>query len=717
MSNQLSDDLIKIFMEEANELVAEMETDLVALEEDPSESSLVDKIFRAAHTIKGGSGIVGLDDVSRFTHLMEDLLGRVRSHELTVGSELVSTLLGAVDVLKSLLASAENPSSGGVSRGLEEATEALKAFMEHQSGPGASVRGPKPAEPEPDLEPAPQAPKGPETFEVNLRFAPSVMADGTDPLDVLLELHGMGEVEGLVTDTSRVPSLEELDPSQFYISWFFQIAVERGSSALEEAFMFLSEGHPIKFESTAPAEASAPEDEPRKLGEILVDEGMVGPEEVDEALVKQKPKPLGELLVEEGRISEEELSVALDKQSKERQGQQKAASVRVEATKLDQLLNLVGEIVINQTRIAQLSREYFSADGHELLNALGDLDRITRQLQDNVMKVRMVPIGSLFHRFHRVVRDLAQSCGRQVRLAISGEETELDKTMVEVLGDPLTHMLRNSIDHGIEPPEERQASGKDPVGTISMEAYYREGNVIVDVRDDGRGLDSRSILAKARQQGLASPNEEPPEEQVFGYIFEPGFSTAQKVTGLSGRGVGMDVVRRNIEDLRGAIEVQTWPGQGTLFRIRLPLTLAIIEGMVVRLGQEKFIIPLLSIIESVRPNDSNFRKVGGEGEIIRWRDELLPLVRLAEVLQMASGNGNLMDAICIIVEGDGKRAALLLDEIEGQQQVVIKSIDHHYRKVDGVTGATMLGSGEVALILDVPGILKQVMAKSKASRP
>ncbi len=373
----------------------------------------------------------------------------------------------------------------------------------------------------------------------------------------------------------------------------------------------------------------------------------------------------------------------------------------------------MGEVVINHTRIVQLSREFLSAESHELLDALGDLDRITRQLQDNVMKVRMVPIGTLFHRFHRVVRDLAQSCGRQVHLTISGEETELDKTMVEVLGDPLTHMLRNSIDHGIEPPEERQAAGKAPVGTISLEACYREGSVVVDVRDDGRGLDREAILATARQRGLVDATAQYLDEQVYSLILEPGFSTARQVTGLSGRGVGMDVVRKNIEDLRGSIEIHTWPGQGTLFRIRLPLTLAIIEGMVVRLQTEKFIIPLLSIIESVRLETANLSTIGGDGEVIRWRDEVLPLVRLGEVLEMAITNGNPAEALGVIVEGDGRRAAFVVDEIEGQQQVVIKSIDAHYRKVDGVTGATMLGSGEVALILDVAGILKQVMSRSR----
>lgn len=712
MTTPVSDDLFRVFMEEANDFVAEMEADLIGLEADPCDSSLIDKIFRAAHTIKGGSGIVGLDDISRLTHIMEDRLGSVRSGELAAGSELVSLLLRAVDELRYLLDSVGQPPEESRLRSLEDVTEALKNFT---SGPPPAPAMEVEVEAD-EAPPVPEAPQGPRSFDVELRLLPTVLQDGVDPLQLLTDLESVGALEGLVTDTSRVPSLEELDPALFHIGWYFQISPEEGSSSLEEAFMFLSEEHPIRIEPLDAPELPSVDEGTRLLGEILVDEGMVGPEEVEEALTKQKPKPLGEILIDDGKLSGEELSVALDKQSKERKGQQKAASVRVEASKLDKLLNLVGEVVINHTRIVQLSRDQLGAESHEILNALGDLDRITRQLQDNVMKVRMVPIGTLFHRFHRVVRDLAQTCGRQVKLSISGEETELDKTMVEVLGDPLTHMIRNSIDHGMEPEEERRTAGKEPVGSISLEAYYREGAVVVDVRDDGRGLDREAILQKARQKGLVGQSDPISDEQVFALIFEPGFSTAEQVTGVSGRGVGMDVVRKNIEDLRGSVEIQSWPGKGTLFRIQLPLTLAIIEGMVVRLGSEKFIIPLLTIIESVRLSSANLSTIGGDGEVLRWREEILPLVRLAEVLKMGSTNGDVLEAICIVVEGDGKRAGFVVDEIEGQQQVVIKSIDTHYRKVEGVTGATMLGSGEVALILDVPGILKQVVSRSRDSR-
>ena len=380
-----------------------------------------------------------------------------------------------------------------------------------------------------------------------------------------------------------------------------------------------------------------------------------------------------------------------------------SATIRVDTDKLDKLVNLVGELVIGVARVKQISGQ---AASEELNGAVEGLDHISRDLQEQVMKVRMIPIEGTFARFQRVVRDLAAELGKDIRLVMSGTETELDKNVIEQIADPLKHLVRNSADHGLEGPATRAAAGKPTTGTIWLRAYQQEGQIIIEVADDGAGIDRDRVLRKALDRGLAAPGTGYGDHEVFGFMFQPGFSTAEKVTEVSGRGVGLDVVRQNIESLRGTVEVESSPGAGTTFRIKLPLTLAIIDGMTVSVGREILTIPLLSIVESLRPKPAELTTVEGRGELVSVRGEYLPLVRLHQVFDLPTQRTDPTQALVVIIESVSRRFGVLVDDILGEQQAVIKSLEQNWHKVEGVAGATILGDGRVSLILDIHGLNK-----------
>lgn len=389
-----------------------------------------------------------------------------------------------------------------------------------------------------------------------------------------------------------------------------------------------------------------------------------------------------------------------------------SATIRVETDKLDKLVNLVGELVIGVARVKQIAGEaaVASALGEELDAAVEGLDHISRDLQEQVMRVRMIPIEGTFTRFQRVVRDLAAELGKDIRLVMSGAETELDKNVIEQIADPLKHLVRNSADHGLERPEVRQAAGKPTTGTIWLRAYQQEGKIIIEVADDGAGISRERVLMKAVERGLAAPGAALTDSEAFAFMFQPGFSTAEKVTEVSGRGVGLDVVRQNIEALRGTVEVESAPAVGTTFRIKLPLTLAIIDGMTVSIGNEILTIPLLSIVESLRPKAAELTTVEGRGELVVVRGEYLPLVRLHQVFALPTERMDPTQALVVIIESVSKRFGVLVDDILGEQQAVIKSLEQNWRKVEGVAGATILGDGRVSLILDIHGLEKIAFA-------
>jgi two-component system chemotaxis sensor kinase CheA len=499
-------------------------------------------------------------------------------------------------------------------------------------------------------------------------------------------------------DLAHIPAVEHLDPEDCHLAWDLRLETARPLADVEEVFEFVAEGDNLRIQPLTP-DGTVP-----RLGDFLLAETSVSPADIREALAQQKP--LGEILVEMGKVKPEAVGKALDQQQKKR-NQAEASTVRVATEKIDRLVNLVGELVITQAMLAQASQQAGTTHGEEQMSvALLQLDRQTRELQERVMGIRMVPVDMVFSRFPRMVHELGRQLGKDVELVMEGQATELDKTFIEMLVDPLTHLVRNAVDHGMEEKEARLHSGKPSMGTIALRASSRGGHIHIEVKDDGRGLNRDRIYQKALDRGLLAPGGRPSDEELNLLIFEPGFSTVEQVSDLSGRGVGMDVVRQNVRALGGRIEVESQPGQGTLIRLVLPLTLAILDGLTVRVGTETFVFPLASVLESFQRQGSDVQTVKGDREVISLRGEFIPVVRLERLLALGSSQEYTGRALLVLVESEGRRAAMAVDELLGQQQVVIKSLETHYKRVEGISGATILGDGRVALILDVPGLMR-----------
>jgi two-component system, chemotaxis family, sensor kinase CheA len=525
---------------------------------------------------------------------------------------------------------------------------------------------------------------------------------GLDPAQIFRELHELGMVKVLQVRTETLPSLETMDPERCYLSWGIELDTDAPIAKVEAVFEFVRDGSELEVIDCAPPEKESY----KRVGDILVEEGVVTPEQVEESLSRQKK--IGQILVEEKKVTAQQVDKALQKQQKLKKAE--AASIRVDTEKIDKLINLVGELVITQSMITDLGEKFTINQLPILQERITQLERNTRELQERVMSIRMMPIGSAFHRFPRLVRDLAGKSGKQIQLVMSGEETELDKTLIEAIGDPLTHLVRNSADHGLEPPEERLAQGKSSRGTIRLHAYHDGGNICIAVEDDGRGLNREKIVRKAVEKGIIADGANLSDDEAFQLIFRPGFSTAEKITDVSGRGVGMDVVKRNIEGLGGAVSIQSTLGKGSRVTLKLPLTLAIIDGMTVRVGDDHYIIPLITVTESIRPKPQDLQRIVGKGEVVNLRGEWVPMVRLYDVFGSTPDFTDPAQALLVILEAEGRRVAVLVDELTGQQQVVIKSLEQNYRKVESISGATILGDGHVALILDVPGLAKLARA-------
>jgi two-component system, chemotaxis family, sensor kinase CheA len=595
---------------------------LLELEQTPDDPEVLNRIFRAAHTIKGNSAMLGFADVAQFTHSLEDVLDRMRKGRLRVDQAGMNLLLRSLDMLKLKLKTLSQPADAP-----PDATALIAELRAYAEG------GDRPAQP--------------------------VVATPVQP------------------------------------------AADPGAAPAKPAA--------TDFPHVASPEAGEEDEHPRpKLGEILVTQAGVPQEEIEAAL--QKQKRVGEILVEDKVVTAEQVTRALETQAAAGP-KGDAASIRVHTEKVDKLVNLVGEMVITQSMLAQIVSRFSADQLPRLHEAVEAMERHTRDLQERVMAVRMQPIKTVFGRFHRLVRDLAGTLGKHIRLEVTGEETELDKTVIDRIGDPLTHLVRNCVDHGVEPPDARTAAGKPAQGMVSLHAFHQGGSIFIEVRDDGRGLDTARIRRKALESGLTKEGDALTDEQAYALIFRPGFSTAERVTDVSGRGVGMDVVQRNIVGLGGQVAIASAPGRGTTFTIKLPLTLAILDGLSVLVGDETYIIPLVNITESIRPKAGQVQSIVGEGEVVNVRGRVLPIVRLHEVLGVVPRVLDPTESLLVLVENGREEVALLVDELVGQHQVVIKSLETNYRRVDGVSGATIMGDGRVALILDIAGLVRM------ASRP
>jgi two-component system, chemotaxis family, sensor kinase CheA len=685
--------LAEVFRTEAAEVIGNIETDLVLLEE-KSDKETLNRLFRYYHTLKGSSGIAGLDKVSEFTHHLESLLDDMRSEKLQADQDIIDLLLDSVDWIKGAIMRDDDIQHQPAVRDI-----LLKRLSIYKS------KG--------ELETSVAVSKE-RIFRIKISFRPDIFNFGIDPLSIIGDLAETGEIIDMHPEPENVPSLSQIDPEKCYLHWRFVIKTD-DPAKIDASLMFVRDDNPIEvIDVTSEYEENAEiNHNEKKLGEILVQKGILTNDELSDVLDEQgkKKAKLGEIIVKKGYATEKDLKSALGIQEDIKK-KVETGTVRVDTGKLDRLMNLLGEIVIGQSAISRVAEALEENDGYALKSALHGLDRTTREFQEQIMAIRMIPIGSLFSQFKRFVRDASKAIGKEINLVIEGDETEFDKTVIERIGDPLKHMVRNAIDHGIETRDEREKAGKNPIGTIKLNAYHQEGHVYIEVIDDGKGIDYNKVIEKARYLGLIKSDEVVTTERISDLIFLPGLTTSDKVGDLSGRGVGMDVVKTNIESLRGTVEVLSDKDIGSVFRIKLPLTLAIIEGMLCKVGSSVYIIPLLSIIESIRPDKEDIKTIEEKGEVVFIRGEYVPLVRLYNYFNTKSEYTNPWESLVITVESGGKKLALMIDDLIGQQQIVIKSLDSYMMKNGSISGAAILGDGNVALIIDVHGMLSDISKRS-----
>jgi two-component system chemotaxis sensor kinase CheA len=660
------------FFEESFEALESMEAALLKMSGEV-DSELINTIFRVAHSIKGGSATFGFADVAAFTHTLETLLDQLRAGKRAVSPELVDLLLRSCDMMREMLIATRDKHPLDETR-IGQLHAAIEQAMASPTS-GGTVRLPAltPEKPAGLSSAPPAASAAPAGWKIHFAPGPKLLRHGNDPLRILRELGTLGACSVRV-DAMKIPTLAELDAEECRMSWNVELTGEVSESAVRAIFEWVEGECELRIE----------------------------------AIGGSAPEPAGAAATPPATRTDNEPADAARTPGA---GGGEGGSIRVSIEKIDELLNSVGELVITQSVLSQLAAPLEGRDAEELRNALGQLERHMRNLQESVMRVRMLPISFVFNRFPRLVRDLGQRLGKQIELRMHGDATELDKTVLEKIGDPLVHLVRNSIDHGIETPEARAAAGKGASGTIELNAYHKGGSVVVEVSDDGGGLKKDKILAKARERGLVAADEELSEDRIFNLIFAPGFSTADVVSDVSGRGVGMDVVKRNINELGGHVQIFSTPGRGSMVRIRLPLTLAILDGQLARVGNEVYVVPIVSIVETIQVRRELLSTVAGRGELFRLRDDYLPIVRLYDLFGIQPDHTDLLDGLLMIVEADGQRVGLFVDELMSQQQVVIKSLETNFRPVTGLAGATMLGDGRVALILDIPGVITRFQTR------
>lgn len=679
----------EIYRAEAFELLADLETSLLALEETPEETELIGKVFRALHTIKGSGAMAGFDDIAAFTHDIETVFDLVRNSKLTVTKTLIDLVLRAGDQIRAMLDDANGDAV--------ETAEITKALQQLIPGPQTAATAPRTPEPKNE------DPQEEKIFRISFRPEREIFSRGTNPLLLLNELRDMGECT-VIAHTENIPDLEDLDPEECHISWDIILTTHYSEDAIKDVFIFIEDECELNIQVIDAPGMEESAYLPKKLGQILIDRGLISRSDLQDALGSQKR--IGELLVDKGLVDSSMVEVGLAEQEhvqavrSKHLREEQASSIRVRADKLDTLVNLVGEMVTVQARLSQATA---SINNSELLSISEEVERLTAELRDNTMSIRMLPIGTTFSKFMRLVRDLSGELGKDIALVTEGGETELDKTVIERLNDPLMHLIRNSIDHGIESPEARQRAGKPRQGTVRISAMHSGANVLINIADDGAGLDAEAIRAKAVEKGLIDSETELPEKELFSLIFAPGFSTAKQISSISGRGVGMDVVRSSIDALRGSIEITSQKGVGTTLTLKLPLTLAIIDGLLVQVGDGHFVLPLSSVEECVELTREEVSKSHGR-RITCVRGELVPYIRLRERFFL---NGQSPDIEQVVItETTRGRVGFVVDKVIGEHQTVIKTMGKMYRNVDAVSGATILGNGSVALIVDIPKVVE-----------
>mgnify|MGYP003305083403 CR=1 FL=1 len=739
------------FVEEVDEILQDLEQGILQLEAQPRKKSLVDRIFRNMHTIKGGAGMVMQTDLADYAHKFENLLDRVRSGEIICTPEMATLLLDALDGLNSFMDRIRG--TGDLNQELIDRTlkqigvfESVETHVARASEKQKSEQKPQQDQASVEVSILDQengAPKSEEQsvwdgeeedekgYLLNLKFSIEMLRNGSDPLLLINELNGIGDLT-LFPHLNSVPELKSLEPEELHLWWSGKLVTGKSAEELENIFVFYQgDDADINFEPV-----DAPPEDPGLASTGLVSR-QVHPSSSESQIEKQnkteekKEASEEEAIEKTGKKPQAEQTKSSEEEKKTGESSktdevsetpakspskspanetavQTVQSIRVAVEKLDKLQNLVGETVINQSRLHQLSGQIIAVDeslGEMLSQFVEDNEKSVRELQDQILQVRMIPVGSIFTPMRRTVRDFANRNNKKIKLEIEGGETELDKTVTEQLHGPLVHLVRNSMDHGIEDPETRKKKGKDSTGTILLKASQQEGYVIVEIEDDGGGIDPKVVFDSAVSKELISPSDELTELEIYQLLFLPGFTTATEVSDVSGRGVGMDSVKRDIEALLGTIEISSTLGKGTNVRLKLPLTLAIIEGMMIDVGSQVFTVPLLSVNEAIRPLPKQVKKLKRKGELVEIRGEYIPLLRLHERLSLKPRFKEPTEGLVLVVQHANRKQCLLVDEIVDQRPVVIKSLEDNFIQIPGIAGATILGDGRVSFILDVPSLL------------
>lgn len=691
------------FREEAYELLTNLEQSLLELEDNPEDHDTISAVFRSMHTIKGSAGMFGFDQIAAFTHHVETMLDDVRNGRLPVSRSLIDLTLNCRDHIRHMLDEPDDTSNDTESSRLIQlltdemdttkgagkeplvidqpiSTESIGGSGEATSGEISSSS---------DIDSVGVS----KTWHIVFKPGVNLLVNGTNPFLLLSELHDLGECS-VVAGTGAIGAIDEIDVTKALVSWDIFLTTEQSRGAIEEVFLFVQDQCELTFRLIDEIDFSDEEEHSKRLGQILVERGVVDASIIDRAVSQQKR--LGQVLVSEG-VNAHDVESALQEQGHIRRTRQKAqsdasaSSIRVQSEKLDDLIDLVGELVTLQARLSQT----VTADTAGGLQAITEnFDRLIGELRDHTMSIRMVPISSTFSRFRRLVRDLSRDLGKEVELVTEGGDTELDKTVIERLHDPLVHVIRNSVDHGLESPSVRVSAGKPATGTVSLIARHVGASVEVRVVDDGKGLDIERVKNRATERGLVAKDVELTEQEVADLVFQPGFSTAETVTTVSGRGVGMDVVRKELEKIGGSVTIRSKPGSGTSIIMAIPLTLAIIDGLLVRIASERFVVPLSNVEECIE-----YQGDSTKSGVVTVRGELLPVVDLRREFRISGERQELEQAV-VVDTGIG-RVGFVVDAVIGDHQTVIKNLGRLYNGVDAVSGATILGDGSVALILDV----------------
>lgn len=688
------------FLEESYEGLETMETGLLNLQ--GSEDDAIHSIFRAAHSIKGGAGTFGFNQVTEFTHLVETLLDEMRDGRREILQTDIEILLQSVDCIR-LLIDADHNKTVCEDESINNVKDLLNESLK-TSSTGINQTNETTSEQN-------QSSITPQTWLINFIPQPHLVQTGNDPLFLFDALADLGELD-IECKTNELPAFSDIEPKELYLNWQIRLT---SSDATEEDIREVFEW--VEDECTLDITLLA--------SETVIDaqEQSVKPENSQQNFEQTPKQELTESLTtfethstSTQPANPQEPAAIKDKTTTTKKAKPDVGSIRVGVDKVDILINLVGELVITQSMLSELGNDFDLSKVEKLTSGLDQLLQNTKELQESVMRIRMLPISFAFNRFPRLIHDLSIKTGKEIELVIKGEQTELDKTVMEQIGDPLVHLVRNAADHGIESTEVRLANGKNAKGTISLNAYHMGGSIVIEINDDGGGINREAVLNKAIEKGVVEPTATLTDTQVFDLIFEPGFSTASEVTDISGRGVGMDVVKKNIQSLGGRIQVSSEAGKGSCFKVNLPLTLAILDGQLVRVGTEVYIIPLISIVESLQTKTDFINRVSGNMLMYRLREDNVPVLPIYQLFNLEADNVEIDKALLVVVESDGQKVGLMVDDLLAQQQVVIKSLKDNYQQVDGISGATILGDGSVAMILDIPGMISMALKQAQIAQ-